>query len=580
MKFPNRWRLAPFAAAVAAAFPLLASANPAYVVKVPAVSLKVQPDTVAVLSLSTPTLAFGNQLRGATSPIKSVVVTNTGTASTTIGAPTVTGPFAATTNCTATLAAGGSCAVSASFTPTSFGAASGVLSFGTGVGAQTVSLTGAGVDSKVLDLVGVTGNAAVLSASVGIPATQVVTLKNTGTGAVQLSANAALVNSSDPAFALSASTCNAGTTLAASASCQVTVTFTPTTVGNVPGTLRFASDATAGNLNLSLTGTGMGATWALQGTPTTTFGSTAVGAYASPDQTFTLKNTGNAAGNLTIPAFGGTAAGDYSASSNCTNISAGNTCTVTVRFKPLQAGISRNGTLAIGGSTLSYTGTGVAGGVDPYYANVSLLMHFEGADGATGSGAFIDQKGTIFTVRGTPKISTADKAAGSSALYITQANDTSMLYATNSQALVFGTNDFTVEFFWKSTSDGYHQWPINSYTGANGDFNVYRRYNTGGLAMGSTNGVTLDSNTQFAFNSWKHVAISRVSGTTRMFFNGVLVGSVADTTNYTSTNLNIGGLITANGRNINGYLDDIRVTKGVGRYVNPFTPPTGQFPDQ
>lgn len=207
-------------------------------------------------------------------------------------------------------------------------------------------------------------------------------------------------------------------------------------------------------------------------------------------------------------------------------------------------------------------------------------MHFEGVDGANTSAAFVDQKGTKFTVRGTPKISTADKAAGNSSLYIMQTDGASVLYTTNSQVLAFGTNDFTVEFFWKSTSNGYHQWPLSSYTGTLGDFVTTRLYNTGGFNVGSSGGVSLGSSVQFPFNQWEHVAISRSAGKTRLFFNGVLVGSVTDTNNYTSTNLNIGGLVSAAGRNINGYLDEIRVTKDVGRYVNAFTPPTGQFPDQ
>lgn len=530
---------------------------------------------MATLSLSASALQFGNQLVGTASAVKSVVVTNTGSASTTIGAPTVSGPFQASTNCSSTLAAGGSCAVSATFTPTNYGAASGVLSFGTGVGAKTVALSGTGIDSKELSLVGITGNAVALSSNVGTPTTQVVTLKNTGTGSVSLSANAALVNSSNAAFSLTGSTCNAGTTLAANATCQVTVNFNPTTVGNVPGTLRFASDATAGNVDVALTGTGQGATWAVQGTPTTTFGMTQVGNYATPDRTVTVRNTGNVAGALTLPAFSGAAAGDYSASSNCSNVAVGTDCTVTVRFKPLQAGSPRTATLTIGGTTLTYTGSATAGGIDPYYANVSLLMHFEGADGANTSAAFIDQKGTTFTVRGTPKISTADKAAGNSSLYITQADGTTVLHTTNSQAMVFGTGDFTVEYFFKSTADGYHQWPLNSYTGAGNDFQNFRRYNNGGMFAGAVDSVSV-----FQFNQWYHVAYSRVNGTGRLFFNGVLQGTKADATNYTSTNLNIGGLTSANGRNINGYMDEIRVTKGVGRYVNAFTPPTGQFPDQ
>jgi hypothetical protein len=73
---------------------------------------------------------------------------------------------------------------------------------------------------------------------------------------------------------------------------------------------------------------------------------------------------------------------------------------------------------------------------------------------------------------------------------------------------------------------------------------------------------------------WYHLAYSRSSGTGRLFINGILVASASDSTNYTSTSFTVGGIST---QYFNGYIQDLRVTRGVARYTATFTPPTAAF---
>jgi len=74
-------------------------------------------------------------------------------------------------------------------------------------------------------------------------------------------------------------------------------------------------------------------------------------------------------------------------------------------------------------------------------------------------------------------------------------------------------------------------------------------------------------------NTWTHVALVRVSGTVTLYVNGTAVGSGSAPGNCTGTNLVIGGYYST-GYLYNGYLDDLRITKGVARYTANFTPPT------
>jgi hypothetical protein len=66
-----------------------------------------------------------------------------------------------------------------------------------------------------------------------------------------------------------------------------------------------------------------------------------------------------------------------------------------------------------------------------------------------------------------------------------------------------------------------------------------------------------------------------------MFKNGTQVGtSFADTQTVSSTRA---FLIGTRDDNLNysfeGYIDDLRITKGVARYTSNFTPPAAPFPD-
>ena len=101
------------------------------------------------LSLSPGSLAFGSRTVGSTSPAQSVTVSNTGSAAATLSGVTVSGDYARTTTCGSSLAAGATCTVSVTFTPTATGARNGTLSVASNApgSPHTAALTGTGVTS-------------------------------------------------------------------------------------------------------------------------------------------------------------------------------------------------------------------------------------------------------------------------------------------------------------------------------------------------------------------------------------------------------------------------------------------------
>jgi len=86
----------------------------------------------------------------------------------------------------------------------------------------------------------------------------------------------------------------------------------------------------------------------------------------------------------------------------------------------------------------------------------------------------------------------------------------------------------------------------------------------------------ISSGTALGYQRWQHLAISRVSGTTRMFLDGVQVGSsYTDSNNYPAGSINIGRLNDGvNTGYFNAFISNLRVLKGTGLYTTTFLPTT------
>ncbi len=149
-----------------------------------------------------------------------------------------------------------------------------------------------------------------------------------------------------------------GSTLKATASCQVKVTFTPTADGNRTGLLAITDNVPGSPQQVPLTGTGTGPIVELA--PTSLTFPTQNPGTSSSAQNIKLTNSGNVA--LTIKSIA--ASGDFEQTNTCgSSVNSGASCTISVTFKPTQAG-SRTGEVTITDSafnspqTAPLTGTG------------------------------------------------------------------------------------------------------------------------------------------------------------------------------------------------------------------------------
>jgi hypothetical protein len=175
------------------------------------------------------------------------------------------------------------------------------------------------------------------------------TLANTGNAPLNVGA-LSLSGAAAGDFAISGGTCAGGTAVAAGANCTVEVGFRPSAAGTRSAALVIAHNATGGSSTVALSGTGNGvaqATIALSANAID-FGTLVSGA-ASPVQTLTVNNTGQAALVFTGISVGGANPGIFTLGGTCGTASpvpAGGSCTVTVKATASASG-AFGGSLAL-----------------------------------------------------------------------------------------------------------------------------------------------------------------------------------------------------------------------------------------
>lgn len=211
---------------------------------------------------------------------------------------------------------------------------------------------------------------------------------------------------------------------------------------------------------------------------------------------------------------------------------------------------------------------------DPHYNSVSLLLHCDGADGST---TFVDKSPSPKTVAayGNAKVSSTQSRWGASAYF--DGSGDYLLAAPVGSSFAFGTGDFTVEC-WVNTSTTAEKIFVGCYNSSitSWQLNIYQ-----GKLYWYSIGNHLAGSLPINDGAWHHIAATRSSGVLRLFVDGVLDKSISLPSNYANQLLALEVGAQVNARNsaydLVGYIDEIRITKGVARYTANFTPPTEPF---
>jgi hypothetical protein len=191
--------------------------------------------------------------------------------------------------------------------------------------------------------------------------------------------------------------------------------------------------------------------------------------------------------------------------------------------------------------------------------NTQLLTNFTNA--AIFDNAMMNDLETV----GNAQISTSVKKFGTGSMLFDGSGD--VLTAPMTPGLVLGTGDFTVEWWAYMTTVG----TVSEETflctrGIGQGIQFTRRGSNWTLDLNSTAPSRATASGVLSNNNWIHLAATRQSGTIRLFTNGTLnATATGNTDNFAGTLLAIGSLNSNTDYNFNGYIDDLRITKGVAR---------------
>lgn len=216
--------------------------------------------------------------------------------------------------------------------------------------------------------------------------------------------------------------------------------------------------------------------------------------------------------------------------------------------------------------------------IDPYWDNVVLAMPMDGIDGST---SFSDLTGKVITPYGNARLSTAQaKFDGVSAFF----DGTGDFLTVPAGSLAMGTEDFTVECYVRPTSDPDANGNAIVSTGSTTStrpFGLYQGNTFWSFWFQNTGSVFTEVSVPFTgsqANKWTHLAGIREGDAIYLAVDGVLSAGVSVSGVAKSTTLLYVGRFGWNPvGDLAGYIDDLRITKGVARYTANFTLPAQSY---
>jgi len=215
-------------------------------------------------------------------------------------------------------------------------------------------------------------------------------------------------------------------------------------------------------------------------------------------------------------------------------------------------------------------------------ANTVFLCNF------TNAGIFDSAMMNDLETVGNAQVSTSIVKYGTGSMAFDGSGD--YLQTNNTKILTFnGTNTFTVEAWIYQTAYVSTSGYMNNVIGDLTPTSAVALYWSIGMNASNQPGVrwydgsvkTADASTALTLNQWNHVAWVVTAGVLKIFINGVQA-TLTGTTTLTTPSTTVGYLIVGADRGyyMTAYIDDLRITKGVARYISNFTPPPARMPQQ
>ena len=203
-------------------------------------------------------------------------------------------------------------------------------------------------------------------------------------------------------------------------------------------------------------------------------------------------------------------------------------------------------------------------GIDDY---TKLVIHSDTTDNSTN---FIDDSFNEHSIihYGNTKHSTTESKFGKTSIYFD--GDGDYLQIQDDGDFTFGTEDFTIDFWFNIAAGSRYHVLYDTGNLASDGIGMYLSSDANPIMY--IYGKNLSSTTTFIINNWYHVALVKEANIFYLFINGILEDSTSNTTNFGSYTVELG--VRGSGTTpFLGYLDEIRISKGIARWTSNFTPP-------
>ncbi|MFZ2038579.1 MAG: LamG-like jellyroll fold domain-containing protein [Minisyncoccia bacterium] len=225
------------------------------------------------------------------------------------------------------------------------------------------------------------------------------------------------------------------------------------------------------------------------------------------------------------------------------------------------------------GSTIGFLNLTGVGGID---SDTKLMLHADGTDNGT---TFTDSSASanVMTPTGAvTKIGT--KEFGTASAYF---DGSSYISTPDSANWNFGSGDFSIDLWANYTSTGNKTFLSQK----NDSSNLWQFYTQGSIlvfySVGGSALVDIEATFTPTTGVWYHIAVVRSGGIIKLYVNGVSQ-TLTTNTNSSATlpdltsNVEVGRAVGV-AYNFTGYMDEIRLSKGIARWTSNFTPPTSEY---
>jgi len=205
-------------------------------------------------------------------------------------------------------------------------------------------------------------------------------------------------------------------------------------------------------------------------------------------------------------------------------------------------------------------------------SNTSLLLNM------TNAGIFDNAQMNDLETVGNAQVSTSVVKYGTGSMAFDGSGD--YLVGRTTDLLSFNTGDFTVEMWVYPNSVAGNIVLIDTRSSGTDSGWAFYINSSSKLALFTSNADRITAGSALSASTWTHVVLARSGSTLAIYMNGVQ----SATATYSTTMTCPGRISIASGFDnaapLNGYLDDLRITKGVARYISTFTPPPARMPQQ